>query len=802
MDFIRFFDEISLDDVALVGGKGASLGELYRALVPLGVPVPGGYSITAPAYRKLIADAGLTDKIAALLADLNPSDVAELARRGAKIRKLVVEAPVPAEIASEITAAYEKLSGGSAKGVDVAVRSSATAEDLPDASFAGQHDTFLHVQGADHLLEAVRRCWASLFTDRAISYRIHKGFDHMAVALSVVVQQMVRSDLATSGVIFTLDTETGFEDVVLVTAAYGLGENVVQGAVSPDEFYVYKGTLDTAPCPVLRRTLGTKAERMVYGGRRHTTRNEPVHEAERRRFCLTDDEVLTLARYAVKVEKHYAEKTGTTLRLDLEWARGGPDGPFYIIQARSETVHSRKTHRTLRRYHLDETSRRIVRGAAVGGGIVSGTARVIASAAELPALQPGEILVAKMTDPAWEPVMKKAAGIVTDLGGRTCHAAIVSRELGLTAVVGTGTATRDIDTGDVVTLSTAGGGEGIVYEGALKHHVEEVSLTLDRRPRTKIMMNLGNPYKAFDASFLPNDGVGLARIEFIVGATIGIHPVALLHPEGVKDPKVRRRIDTAAAGYASPADFFVKKMAEGVGTIAAAFHPRPVIVRFSDFKSNEYAELIGGRDLEPHEENPMLGYRGAARYVSAAYREGFALECKAIHTAREEMGLTNVKLMLPFVRTVAEGLGVLKIMEEEGLKRGENGLEVLVMCEIPANVILAEEFLAHFDGFSIGSNDLTQLTLGVDRDSPLVAGVFDERNEAVKRLISTAIKAAKKAGKPIGICGQGPSDYPDFAEFLVREGIDSMSLTPDSILPITMRVLEVEKALGIKPRSD
>jgi len=800
MSFIRFFDQISLDDVPLVGGKGASLGELYRSLKPLGVPVPGGYAITAPAYRKLIADAGLKDKIAAALMGLDPTDVAELARRGAAIRKMVAEAPVPAEIAAEVVQAYAKLSGGAPKGIDVAVRSSATAEDLPDASFAGQHDTFLHIQGTEALLAAVRRCWASLFTDRAISYRIHKGFDHMAVALSVVVQQMVRSDLGTAGVIFTLDTETGFEDVVLVTAAYGLGENVVQGAVSPDEFYVYKGTLDSAPCPVLRRTLGTKAERMVYGGRRHNTRNEPVPEAERRRFCLSDAEVLTLARYAVKVEKHYAERTGTALRLDLEWARGGPDGPFYIIQARSETVHSRKTHRTLLRYHLDETSRRIVKGAAVGGGIVSGPARVVNSAAELPALQAGEILVARMTDPAWEPVMKKAVGIVTDLGGRTCHAAIVSRELGLTAVVGTGTATRDIDTGDVITLSTAGGGEGVVYEGALKHHVEEVSLTLNARPRTRIMMNLGNPYKAFDASFLPNDGVGLARIEFIVGATIGIHPVALLHPEKVTDPKVRRRIETAAAGYASPADFFVKKMAEGVGTIAAAFHPRPVIVRFSDFKSNEYAELIGGRDLEPHEENPMLGFRGAARYVSPSYRDGFALECKAIHMVREDMGLTNVKLMLPFVRTVVEGEGVLQIMAKEGLKRGENGLEVLVMCEIPANVILAEQFLEKFDGFSIGSNDLTQLTLGVDRDSPLVAGVFDERNEAVKRLIASAIKAAKKAGKPIGICGQGPSDYPDFAEFLVREGIDSMSLTPDSILPITMRVLEVEKSLGIKPR--
>jgi pyruvate,water dikinase len=800
MDYIRFFEAISLDDVPLVGGKGASLGEMYRELAPAGVPVPNGFCVTAPAYRQVIADAGLEGELKGLLADLDPSDVAELAKRGARLRQLVEDAPVPPEIEAQILKAYEKLSAGRDGPTDVAVRSSATAEDLPDASFAGQHESYLHVQGGGALMRAMRRCWASLFTDRAIAYRTHKGFDHMAVALSVTVQQMVRSDQGTSGVMFTLDTETGFDRVVLVTASYGLGENVVQGTVSPDEFYVFKGTLDTAPCPVLRRTLGGKAERMIYGGKGHETHNEPVPEADRKRFCISDDDALTLARYAVAVENHYSKRAGAPVRLDLEWARDGTGGPFFMIQARSETVHSRESHKTLRRHHLEETSRRIVRGAAVGGGIVSGKARVIQSAAHLPELKPGEILVARMTDPAWEPVMKKAAGIVTDMGGRTCHAAIVSRELGLTAVVGTGTATRDIHTGDLITLSAAGGGEGMVYEGALKFRVEEVSLENVPRPRTHIMMNLGNPFQAFEASFLPNDGVGLARVEFIVGSTIRIHPVALLHPERVSDPAVRKHIAAAAAGYRDPADFFVKRMAEGVGTIAAAFHPKPVIVRLSDFKSNEYAELIGGRELEPDEENPMLGFRGASRYVSEAYRDGFALECRAIRTVREDMGLTNVKVMIPFVRTVAEGKGVLDLMAANGLPQGEGGLEVLVMCEIPANVILAEQFLAHFDGFSIGSNDLTQLTLGVDRDSALVAASFDERNEAVKRLISQAIHTAKALGKPIGICGQAPSDYPDFAEFLVREGIDSMSLTPDSILPITMRVLEVEKALGGAPK--
>ncbi|MDH4229938.1 MAG: phosphoenolpyruvate synthase [Nitrospirota bacterium] len=812
-DFIRFFDRVSLDDVPLVGGKGASLGELYRVLSPMGVPVPNGFCITAPAYRKVLEGGKSRDKqtlgarIAARLEGLNTSDVADLARRGEDIRAWIHAAPVPEELTAAITAAYRKLEGGQAGGqkmgqdaaCDVAVRSSATAEDLPTASFAGQHDSFLHIRGDAAVLDAVRRCWASLYTDRAIAYRVHQGFEHEKVALSVTVQRMVRSDHATSGVIFTLDTDTGFDRVVLVTAAYGLGENVVKGTVSPDEFYVFKDTLEVAPSPVIRRFLGAKQERMVYeeggavGGA--TTVNQPVAAADRERFCLTDAEVVLLARYAMQVERHYTQRSGSPLAMDLEWARDGDDGRFYIIQARGETVHSRKRTHTLKRYHLLGSGRELVRGAAVGGGIVTGRARVIRSADELAALLPGEILVAEMTDPAWEPIMKTAAGIVTDRGGRTCHAAIVSRELGLTAVVGSGDGSRRIASGEVVTVCAAGGGEGVVYAGAVPFRVEEVSLAPTARPKTRIMMNVGNPDKAFEASFLPNDGVGLARLEFIISNAIRVHPQALLHPEQVKDGAVRAEIARAARGYATPAAFFVARLAEGVGTIGAAFYPKPVIVRLSDFKSNEYAELVGGRGFEPVEENPMLGFRGAARYVSDAYREGFALECRAIRTVREEMGLTNVQVMIPFVRTVAEGLGVLDRMARNGLKRGEHGLLVYLMCEIPANVILAEEFLTHFDGFSIGSNDLTQLTLGVDRDSPLVAGVFDERNEAVKRLISQVIRTARRMGRHIGICGQAPSDYPDFAEFLVREGIESMSLNPDSVLAITRRVLEVEAAL-------
>ncbi len=797
MEITRFFGETSLDDVPLVGGKGASLGELYRAVAPMGVPVPNGFSITAPAYRQVVEQAGILPEIRDLLAGIDPADVAELARRGARIRGLVESAPVPSAVASAILSAYEKLSVGHESPLDVAVRSSATAEDLPDASFAGQHESYLHIRGENELMGAVRRCWASLFTNRAISYRIHKGFDHMAVALSVAVQQMVRSDIGTSGVMFTCDTETGFDGVVLIDAAYGLGENVVKGVVNPDEFYVFKGTLDTAPCPIVKRVLGDKQERLIYAeGQGETTRNEAVPEEEKIRYCISDDDVVTLTRYAMTVEKHYSERAGHPVRLDLEWARDGADGPFYIIQARAETVHSQTARTTLTRYHLDGTGRVMVKGVAIGGGIATGIARVIHSERELAQLRPGEILVAGTTDPAWEPVMKTAAGIVTDKGGRTCHAAIVSRELGLTAVVGARTATRDIHTGDPITLHAVGGGEGTVYEGELPYHTEEVSLDLRKRPRTKIMMNLGNPDLAFESSFLPNDGVGLARLEFIISAAIRVHPSALLHPERVTKAADRKEIARITRGYDHPANYFVEKLAEGVATIGCAFHPKPVIVRLSDFKSNEYADLLGGRAFEPVEENPMLGFRGAARYVSDTYREEFGMECQAIRRVREQMGLTNVKVMVPFLRTVAEGEAVLARMAEYGLERGKAGLEVLVMCEIPANAILAEAFLTHFDGFSIGSNDLTQLTLGVDRDSELVANVFDERNEAVKTLIAQAIGTARRMGKHIGICGQAPSDYPDFAEFLVKEGIESMSLTPDAILPITHRVLEVEATLS------
>ncbi|MFQ5509551.1 MAG: phosphoenolpyruvate synthase [Leptospirillia bacterium] len=797
MDFIRFFADVSLDDVPLVGGKGASLGELYRSLAPLGVPVPNGFCVTAPGYREVIRKAGLESEIAALLEGFDPADVSELASRGATIRGWIESLAIPEGMAAEILTAYDKLSAPAGRPLDVAVRSSATAEDLPDASFAGQHESYLHVEGHDALLATVRRCWASLFTDRAIAYRHHQGFAHMQVALSVVVQQMVRSDRGTSGVIFTLDTETGFEDVVLVTAAYGLGENVVKGTVSPDEFYVFKGTLGTADCPIIRRTLGEKQESMIYaatdGG--ESTENQPVPDDLRHRFCITDTEVLQLADYAVQVETHYSQRAGRLVRLDLEWARDGADGPFYIIQARAETVHSRAARDTLKRYRLTGKGAEIVRGTAVGSGISSGPARVITDAGELSQLVPGEVLVSEMTDPSWEPVMKKAAAIVTDRGGRTCHAAIVSRELGLTAVVGASGATGRIRTGDMITVSSVGGGEGVVYEGALPFEVDEVQLAGLPRPRTRIMMNMGNPFQAFEASFLPNDGVGLARLEFIISATVQAHPQALLHPERVADAGVRDQIGRLTAGYADGADFFVKKLAEGVGTIAAAFYPKPVIVRLSDFKSNEYAALLGGSGFEPDEENPMIGFRGASRYVSEDYREGFALECRAMNWVRERMGLTNVQVMIPFLRTVAEGEAVLARMAENGLIRGENGLKVYVMCEIPANVVLAREFLNHFDGFSIGSNDLTQLTLGVDRDSPLVAKVFDENNGAVTGLIAQVIHTARDMGKYIGICGQAPSDYPEFAAFLVREGIESMSLTPDSILPITQRVLEVEREL-------
>ena len=795
--WIRWFDELGLGDVAVVGGKNASLGELRRALGPQGVRVPNGFATTAEAYRAFLRLGGLEATIDAAMAGLDVGRIDQLQAAGQKIRSAILNAELPAELAGELVAAYRRLEAESGAHCDVAVRSSATAEDLPEASFAGQQESYLNVRGERMLLESVRRCFASLFTDRAIVYRVERGFNYRQVALSVGVQKMVRSDRAAAGVIFTLDTETGFREVVLITGAYGLGESVVQGSVDPDEFYVFKPTLAEGFRPVLRRRLGSKEFKLVYeeGGSRGI-RSVPVPKEERGRFVLSDDELLALARWAVAVEKHYSDARGAATPMDLEWAKDGDTGELFILQARPETVHSRRAALSIEKHHLDETGEVIVTGRSVGERIGKGRARVVRSVADLRQLQSGEVLVSEMTDPDWEPVMKRAAAIVTDHGGRTCHAAIVSRELGIPAVVGTGSATTLVPEGAEVTVSCAEGEEGRVYRGLLATHVESTDLAGLRRPRTRIMMNVGNPAEAFGLSLLPNDGVGLARLEFIIGSHIRVHPMALLHPERVEDRETRKEILRLGEGYADPGEYFVDRLAEGVGTIAAAFWPKDVIVRLSDFKSNEYAGLLGGRAFEPTEENPMLGFRGASRYYDARYREAFALECRAMRKVRDEMGLRNVKLMIPFCRTVEEGRRVLEELEGHGLKRGENGLEVYVMCEIPSNVLLAEEFAKIFDGFSIGSNDLTQLVLGVDRDSALVAHLFDERNAAVRGLVAHAIRSARSSGSKIGICGQAPSDYPEFARFLVEERIDSMSLNPDVVLRTTLDVLALEERLG------
>ena len=680
---------------------------------------------------------------------------------------------------------------------DVAVRSSATAEDLPTASFAGQQETYLNIRGAAQLMDACRRCFASLYTDRAISYRIDQGFDHFKVALSIGVMKMVRSDMAASGVMFTLDTETGFRDVVLVSGAYGLGENVVQGAVNPDDFYVFKPTLRTGHRPVIRKKLGEKSIKMIYGSgtSKVLTRNVEVPLAERRLFCLSDDEILELARYAVDIEAHYSQRAGKDQPMDMEWAKDGITGEIFIVQARPETVQSQMALDTMEIYHLEAEGPVLVAGTSVGDKIAAGQAHVIKNVHQIADFRPGEVLITDTTTPDWEPVMKTAAAIVTNRGGRTCHAAIVSRELGIPSIVGTGDATERVSSGKNVTVCCAGGAMGKVYDGILPFCVEKVNLTGLQRPRTKIMMNLGNPEEAFSLCKLPNDGVGLARMEFIINNYIKVHPMALVHPEQVADEAERQEIERLTFGYSDMESYFVAQLAEGIATIAAAFYPKPVVVRLSDFKTNEYAKLIGGRAFEPQEENPMIGFRGASRYYDDRYREGFALECRALKRVREEMGLDNVIPMVPFCRTVVEGEQVLAEMARNGLKRGENGLQVYVMCEIPNNVILIDEFSKLFDGFSIGSNDLTQLTLGVDRDSALVARIFDERNPGVMWLISQVIAGARRNGRHSGICGQAPSDYPEFAAFLVREGIDSISLTPDSILKITLRVLEMEKQL-------
>jgi pyruvate,water dikinase len=787
--YIRFFEEFGIDDVPLVGGKNASLGEMFQKLSEQGVRVPHGFATTAEAYRHILDRAGAWGPLHAELDDLDPADVTALARKGKRAREIVYGAGLPDDLAAEIVDAYRMLQNEYGEEVSLAVRSSATAEDLPTASFAGQQDTYLNIKGPESLLDACRRCFASLFTDRAIHYRIDQGFDHFKVSLSIGVMKMVRSDLASSGVMFSIDTESGFNDVVFVTGAYGLGENVVQGAVDPDEFYVHKPTYLAGHRAVLRRLVGDKAVKMVFveGETKNTTRNIPTPKADRARFCLTDEDVLELAGYACAIEQHYKRP------MDMEWAKDGLDGQLYIVQARPETVASQRSATALETYVLEGRGEVLTEGRSVGEKVASGVAKRMDNPTHLSDFRPGEVLVADTTTPDWEPVMKTAAAIVTNRGGRTCHASIIARELGIPAVVGTGDATTSVPDGAVVTVSCVEGDTGRVYRGEVAFHVDRTEVGSLARPRTQIMVNLGNPDLAFKTSFLPNDGVGLARMEFIVSEYIKVHPLALLHPEKVDDPEARRTIDRLTHGYSDGGAFFVERLSEGIGTIAAAFWPKPVVVRMSDFKTNEYASLIGGSGFEPSESNPMIGFRGASRYAHPAYAEGFALECRAMKRVREEMGLTNVIIMLPFVRRLAEADLVLKTMSELGLQRGQNGLEIYAMCEIPNNVILIDEFAKRFDGFSIGSNDLTQLTLGVDRDSEIVAFDYDERDEGVKEMIRLAVEGCRRNGIHSGLCGQAPSDYPDMAEFLVRLGIDSISLNPDVVVKTTRQILQLEQ---------
>ncbi|MCD6130468.1 MAG: phosphoenolpyruvate synthase [Deltaproteobacteria bacterium] len=789
MKYIKWFKEIGIEEVSLVGGKNASLGEMYRNLTPEGVKIPNGFAITAEAYRYVIESSGILQKMKDILADINKDDLKDFAHRGHAIRELIYSSPFPKDLSREIIDAYQILCEEYGSDTDVAVRSSATAEDLPTASFAGQLDTYLNIKGGSQLLDACHRCFASLFTDRAISYRIDKGFDHFKVALSIGIMKMVRSDLATSGVTFTLDTETGFRDVVFITAIYGLGENIVQGVVNPDEYYVFKPTLRKGYKAIIRKKLGDKKIKMIYGrgSTRIFTRNIEVPDTDRKRFCLSDDDILALARDATLIEDHYKKP------MDIEWAKDGISKDLFIVQARPETVQSQKAMDVLETYHLEKTSPVLVKGKSVGEKIAAGKAYVIKDASQLNRFKKGGILVSDATTPDWEPIMKTASAIITNRGGRTCHAAIVSRELGIPAVVGTRRATEKIRDKQEVTVNCAEGDEGKVYDKILPFHVERISLKNIKRPKTEIMMNLGNPEMAFSLSMIPNDGIGLARMEFIISSWIKIHPMVLIHPEKITDISIKEEIEDLTFGYKDKKMYFVDRLAEGVGTIAAAFYPKPVIVRMSDFKSNEYASLIGGKYFEPQESNPMIGFRGASRYYDEKYREGFALECQAMKKVREEMGLVNVKLMIPFCRRIEEGKRVIQEMEKNGLKKGKNGLEIYVMCEIPNNIILIDEFSKIFDGFSIGSNDLTQLVLGVDRDSALVARDFDERDPGVMQMVAMAIRGARRNRRHIGICGQAPSDYPEFAQFLVREGIDSISLNPDSVMKTTLKIIEVEK---------
>jgi pyruvate,water dikinase len=795
--YIRRFCELGIDDVPLVGGKNASLGEMYQALSGEGVRIPNGFATTAQAYRDYLTHNGLETRIGEALAELDVDDVDALAVTGAMIRGWILDAELPARLADEINAAYAEMSAEYSTDTDVAVRSSATAEDLPDASFAGQQETYLNIRGSDHLLRTCKRVLASLFTDRAIHYRVDKGFDHMSIALSIGVQKMVRSDIGASGVMFTLDTESGFRDVVMVTSAYGLGENVVQGTVNPDEFLVFKPTLEQGQRPIIRRHLGEKAIKMIYTRDPVTseaTRNVAVKKAEQLRFSISDDEVLQLARYATAIERHYSKQAGKPRPMDIEWARDGVTGELFIVQARPETVHSIRTDAFQDIYTLKDRGRVLTQGKSVGAKVGAGRARIILEASHMHDLQAGEVLVTDITDPDWEPVMKIASAIVTNRGGRVCHAAIVARELGIPAIVGAGDATHDIHDGQEVTVSCVEGDTGFVYEGLLPYSSERVDLGKLETPQTNIMLIVGNPVQALEYAAFPNAGVGLARLEFIINNSIGIHPRALLEHAYLPED-IQEQIAVRTAGYASPRDFYIDRLAEGVGTIAAAFYPKPVIVRMSDFKSNEYAALLGGEGFEPHEENPMIGLRGASRYHSEGFAECFALECAAMKKVRGEMGLGNVELMIPFARTVEEVQQVLEVMAREGLRRGDYGLKIMLMCEVPANAILAEQFLEHCDGFSIGSNDLTQLTLGVDRDSGLLTG-YDERNEAITALMGMAIKACQDAGKYVGICGQAPSDFPEITRWLVEQGIESISLNPDSVLKMTEVVLEIERELN------
>lgn len=796
MKYIKWLDEVSVGDVKLVGGKNASLGEMIKELKSEGVNVPYGFALTADSYWYLLDSSNLREKISDALSNLDTHDINSLKEKTKKARDLIFNAEMPDDLYDEIKEAYKKLSEYyNEENSDVAVRSSATAEDLPDASFAGQQDTYLNVRGIDDLVHYTKSCYASIFTDRATSYRHDKNFDHFKVGLSVGIQKMARSDLASSGVMFSIDTESGFDKTVVINASYGLGENIVAGKVNPDEFMVFKPTFKEGYKAIIKKRLGSKLNKAVYDENGGIKEIETTKE-ERLSFSLTDDDVLTLAKWAIIIEDHYSKKNGRYTPMDIEWAKGGKTNQLFVVQARPETVQSRKNLSVLETYRLKEKGDVIVEGIAVGSKIATGTVNVIDDPEDMDKFKEGEILVTDMTDPDWEPIMKKASAIITNRGGRTCHAAIISRELGVPAIVGCGDATEKLKTGDEITISCAEGEMGYVYRGTLEYDIETVDLSQIEKPKTQIKMNLGNPSIALASASIPNDGIGLARMEFIISSFIQVHPLALIHFDELEDASAKDVIAKLTEGYRDKPQYFIDKLAEGVSMLAASVYPNQILVRMSDFKTNEYANLIGGAEFEPEEENPMIGFRGASRYYSDAYREGFALECKAMKKVREEFGFRNVALMIPFCRTPEEGKRVVEEMKKNGLVQGEYGLEIYVMAEIPSNVICADEFAEIFDGFSIGSNDLTQLTLGIDRDSGLVAHLFDERHIAVKRMISMLIKTAHKHGKPVGICGQGPSDFPDFAEFLVKEGINSMSLNPDSIMSTMLAIKKLEDKLG------